>query len=62
MNKTLICGATGFIGRNLIEHFASIADHEVHSVWHELPSYEIENVTWHRGGYRENMMGDTTPE
>ena len=52
MKRILICGATGFIGRNLTEHFASIAGYEVHAVSHERPPFRIDNVIWHQGDLR----------
>jgi GDP-L-fucose synthase len=44
--KLLICGATGFIGRNLVEAFAGNPEFDVIAVWHRRPPYEIDNVTW----------------
>ena len=35
MKKILICGATGFIGRNLLEHFADSGDYIVKAVWND---------------------------
>lgn len=54
MRKILICGATGFIGRNLTEHFSSLANYEVHAVWHVCQPYEIENVIWNHGDLRNS--------
>jgi GDP-L-fucose synthase len=53
MKKILICGATGFIGRNLTECFADKAEYEVYAVWHKRPSFEIANVTWLQGDLRQ---------
>ena len=52
MKKMLICGATGFIGRNLTEFFAKQNIFQVHSVWHQRPAFEFENVSWHQGDLR----------
>tara|TARA_B100000686_G_C16767502_1_gene962818 strand:- start:1548 stop:2510 length:963 start_codon:yes stop_codon:yes gene_type:complete len=52
MKKILICGATGFIGRNMAELFASFPSNEVHAVWHKRPPFKIDNVTWHQGDLR----------
>ena len=52
MKKVLICGATGFIGRNLTESFALKQEYEVHAGWHQRPPLEIDNVTWHQGDLR----------
>ncbi|NER03089.1 MAG: NAD(P)-dependent oxidoreductase [Okeania sp. SIO3C4] len=52
MKKILICGATGFIGRNLTESFAIKQEYEVHAVWHQRPPFEVGKVTWHQGDLR----------
>jgi GDP-L-fucose synthase len=44
----LICGATGFIGRNLANYFALNPDYQLHLVWHKRPAYEIPNAIWHQ--------------
>ncbi len=50
--KILICGATGFIGRNLIEYFATRADCDVHAVRFIRDEYRYPGVTWHRADLR----------
>jgi GDP-L-fucose synthase len=50
--KILICGATGFIGRNLTEHFAARGDCAVHAVRFARDEYSCPNVTWHRADLR----------
>jgi nucleoside-diphosphate-sugar epimerase len=55
MKKVLICGATGFIGRNLTESFALKQEYEVHAVWHQRPPFELNNVTWHQGDLRNSQ-------
>jgi len=45
--KILICGATGFIGRNLTEHLSQRDDLEIHAVHFKRPPYICPNVTWH---------------
>ena len=50
--KILVCGATGFIGRNLVEHFVRRDDVEVHAVRFMRPEYECPGVTWHRADLR----------
>lgn len=52
MTKVLICGATGFIGRNLTEFFAKKEDYEVYAVWHQREPFKIENVNWVQGDLR----------
>jgi GDP-L-fucose synthase len=44
--KILICGATGFIGRNLTEWFSRRPDLQVIAVRHLRPAYNCPNVTW----------------
>ena len=50
--KILICGATGFIGRNLVEHFATRAEFEVHALRLNRDAYPCAGVTWHRADLR----------
>jgi len=42
----LICGATGFIGRNVVEAYAGNPDYRVIAVWHRKPPFEIAGVEW----------------
>ncbi len=44
--KILICGATGFIGRNMVEYFSSIDAFEVIAVSNKRPPFECPNVKW----------------
>jgi GDP-L-fucose synthase len=53
LTKILICGATGFIGRNLTEYFAGKDDYEVYAVWHNRPSFKVAGVTWLQGDLRK---------
>lgn len=50
--KVLICGATGFIGRNLTEQLSKRSDLEVHAVRFQRPEYACPNVTWHQADLR----------
>ena len=50
--KVLICGATGFIGRNLTEQLSKREDMEIHAVRFQRPEYACENVTWHQADLR----------
>jgi GDP-L-fucose synthase len=50
--KVLICGATGFIGRNLTEQLSKRADLDVHAVRFNRPEYHCPNVTWHQADLR----------
>ncbi len=40
----LICGASGFIGRNMAEAFARLTDVEVYGTYRKSPEPRIENV------------------
>jgi GDP-L-fucose synthase len=51
--RVLICGATGFIGRNLVEHYSKLGNYDVHAVHFNRPSFELPNVTWHRADLRD---------
>lgn len=51
--KILICGATGFIGRNITEQFSQRTDVEVHAVRFNRPEYDCPNVTWHQADLRK---------
>ena len=44
--KVLVCGATGFIGRNIVERFAENAAYEVTAVAHQRPHYDCRGVRW----------------
>ena len=44
--KILICGATGFIGRNMVEHFLKRNDMEVIGVFNKRPKYDLPNLKW----------------
>ncbi|MBA3660185.1 MAG: NAD-dependent epimerase/dehydratase family protein [Gammaproteobacteria bacterium] len=51
--KVLICGATGFIGRNLTCQLSQRDDLEVHAVRYKRPEYTCANVTWHQADLRD---------
>lgn len=51
--KILICGGTGFIGRNVTEYFAGLDGFDVHAVNFNRPAFEIDNVTWHQVDLRD---------
>jgi len=50
--KVLICGATGFIGRNMLEHFAKQDCYDVHAIRFKRPEFTCPNVTWHQADLR----------
>lgn len=47
--KLLICGATGFIGRNMVEYFSALNDFDVIAVSNKRPPFVHPNVKWIRG-------------
>ena len=50
MNKRIVvCGATGFIGRNMVEYFAGQEGYEVIGVHHKRPPFEYPGVQWVQG-------------
>jgi GDP-L-fucose synthase len=51
--KVMICGATGFIGRNLTETLALRKDLEIHAVRFTRRAYECPGVIWHQGDLRD---------
>jgi GDP-L-fucose synthase len=50
--KVLICGATGFVGRNLTEQLSRRDDLEIHAVRFQRPEYACPNVIWHQADLR----------
>src|SRR5262245_14606479 len=58
MARIVICGATGFIGRNLVEHFARQSGHEVVGVVHLRPPYDQQGVRWAEADLRDAMAVD----
>lgn len=54
----LICGATGFIGRNLVERLASRPEYRVIGAWHARPPYEQPGVEWRRADLRNPVEVD----
>lgn len=52
IQKLLICGATGFIGRNLVEYFSKLKGYEVHAIRYKRPAYDCPNVIWHQADLR----------
>lgn len=50
--KVLVCGATGFIGRNLLEALSRRDDLEVHALRFEDPSYPCPGVQWRQADLR----------
>jgi nucleoside-diphosphate-sugar epimerase len=51
--RVLVCGATGFIGRNLVGALGGRPDLEVHAVRFTRPAYPCAGVTWHQADLRD---------
>lgn len=51
--KVLLCGATGFIGRNLLERLAARDDLEVHAICFNRMAHPCSNVIWHNADLRK---------
>lgn len=56
--KVLICGATGFVGRNIAERFAKSGQYEVHAVRFNRPEYALPNTVWHKCDLRDPVAVD----
>tara|TARA_Y100001933_G_scaffold117955_1_gene117877 strand:+ start:346 stop:495 length:150 start_codon:yes stop_codon:yes gene_type:complete len=41
MKKILICGATGFIGRNLVNYFSKNKNYQIYAVSHDMEEYDV---------------------
>lgn len=51
--KVLICGATGFIGRNLTEQLSKREDLEIHAVRFQHSAFDCgNNIIWHQADLR----------
>ena len=46
MSNVLICGATGFIGRNLVEAMATYPDFQITAQYHNRPPFDCPGVDW----------------
>lgn len=44
--RAVVCGATGFIGRNIAERFAKRSDLDVVGVFHDRPPFQIAGMQW----------------
>ena len=46
--RILVCGATGFVGRNMAEAFAGDSSCELHAVFNKRLPFEDERIFWHK--------------
>ncbi len=51
--RVLVCGATGFIGRNLVQTLSRQPDLDVHALRFSRPPYEAAGVTWLQADLRD---------
>ncbi|MEB3212563.1 MAG: NAD(P)-dependent oxidoreductase [Leptolyngbyaceae bacterium] len=56
--RVLVCGATGFIGRNVVEQLARRPDLEIVAVRHNRPEYSVDSaanpIVWHQADLRSS--------
>lgn len=50
--RVLVCGATGFIGRNLATALCRRADLDVTAVFHRQPPFVLDHLAWRQGDLR----------
>lgn len=59
MKKVLICGATGFIGKNITLGLAANKNYEIHAVRFKRPAYKTpSNVKWHKADLKNPKSVD----
>ena len=56
--RILVCGATGFIGRNIAESFAARDDYEVIGVYNKRPAFEHPGITWRKADLTQPQQID----
>lgn len=56
--KVLVCGATGFIGRNMVQQLARRPDLDIVAVRHNRPEYSVDcaanPIVWHQADLRSS--------
>jgi nucleoside-diphosphate-sugar epimerase len=51
--RVLVCGATGFIGRNLVEALSRRPEYELHALRFSRPPYDVPGIAWHQIDLRD---------
>ncbi len=54
--KILICGGTGFIGRNLVENLSKNKNYQVYATYNITKKIKIKNVKWIKGDLRKDSF------
>ena len=54
-NKVLVCGATGFIGRNIAEYLSKRKEFEVHGTYFNSPPYKHEQIELMRADLTDRL-------
>ena len=54
--KILICGGTGFIGRNLVENLSKNKNFQVYATYNITKKIKIKNVKWIKGDLRKDSF------
>jgi nucleoside-diphosphate-sugar epimerase len=62
MTRYVICGATGFIGRNIAERFANLYPGQVVGVFFKTPPPEIKGIAWKKVDLRDPVQVDALIE
>jgi nucleoside-diphosphate-sugar epimerase len=62
MTRYVICGATGFIGRNIAERFANLYPGRVVGVFFKTHPPEIKGITWKKVDLRDPVQVDSLIE
>ena len=55
----LVCGATGFIGKNVLKYFASKKEYKVHAIYNVKKKIKLHNVQWHNLDLRKPIYKST---
>ncbi len=54
--KILICGATGFIGRNLIENLSKNKNYKIYATYNKKNKFKLKNIKWIKGDLRNDTF------
>ncbi len=57
MKTILLCGATGFIGKNLLDHYSSNSNYKIKAVYNNRKPYKsLKNVEWVKCDLRDQKQ------